>query len=133
MDVMDAIITTILTEGGKSLLKDLIQKGMEKLARRKKARLSAEEKKKIEGQVEKMVRAATDDEVFQYSPPPVAVRRAARAWAVKSKKAPGKGAPAHRKVAKKVTVRKKATVRQFVRKAATVKRSVVKKAATKKR
>jgi hypothetical protein len=65
---MDPITTSILMEGGKALLKEIIQKGMEKLARRKKDRLTPEDKQQIEKTTEKMIHAATMDDVRKYSP-----------------------------------------------------------------
>src|SRR2546426_5370769 len=58
---MNPITTTIFSEGGKAVLTGTIKACLEKLFRRKKKNITAEEKKQIEKTAEKMIPAATSD------------------------------------------------------------------------
>jgi hypothetical protein len=103
---MDPITTTILSEGGKAVLTGTIKACLEKLFRRKKKNITAEEKKQIEKTAEKMIQAATWDDVLRFDPKYQAISGARRRGAAK------KAAP-KRRLAFKKAAPKRVAVKKF--------------------
>jgi hypothetical protein len=120
---MDAIITAILSAGGSEVVKKAITVAMDTVLRRKKSKVTASDKKKIEQAAEKMIQAATIADVHRYSP---LVRRldveSARAY----RSGPAKHAPVKHGAAKRV-------FRKSARKAVVARKAPTKRASAKKR
>ena len=100
---MDPITTTILSTGGKAVLTGAITACLKKLFRRKKT-ITAEEKKQIEKTAEKMIQAATWDDVLRFDPKYHTISRRTGA----AKKAAPKKRIAFKKAAPKRVTAKKA-------------------------
>ena len=112
---MDPIIQDLLKEGGKTVLATTLTLCMSKLlSRRKKAAVTPQEKKQIEHAAEKMIQAASMEDVRQFSPEYQRITGAAK-----------KGSAA-KKVPRKVTVRC-GTVKATPQKQVPGKRAVTKK------
>ena len=108
---MDAIIQKLLEEGGKTLLASGIKACIEKLARRKKKRLTQDDKRGIEATTEKMIQAATLEDVHRYSPVVIRLDRLAHYAGGMAKRAPSKRSAA-KKVGRRAVVTKKAPAKR---------------------
>src|SRR4051812_4767603 len=101
--MMDPITTTILSEGGKAVLTGTIKACLEKLFRRKKKTITAEDQKQIDKTAEKMIQAATWEDVLRFDPKyqGITATRPHRAKGGAAKKAAPKKRVAFKKAAPK--------------------------------
>ncbi len=131
---MDDIIKHLIDTAGDTGVKAALGGLLTALAVGYKKVLSLKDKKAIEKAAEKMIRAATADEVLRYGVSFPVVRAAG--GTPPAKKAPGKRVPAmvvHRKAARKISVTtKKPPANRPVTKKAAVKKSAPQKAAERK-
>lgn len=115
-------ITTILAAGGATILKKSIEKVMDRLFRGRKKTVTTKEKRQIELVAERMIQAATMDDIRRYDPAYHRLTVAVRS------------APAKKAAACKNAIPKKAwAVRKSAAKRVGVKQAAPKKLAAKKR
>jgi hypothetical protein len=110
---VDLITTTILSEGGKAVLTTTLKACLEKLFKRKKKSISVEEQKQIDKTAEKMIQAATWDDVLRFDTKYQTITHRSGA----AKKAAPKKRVAFKKAApKRVSVKKTAGTRSATKK-----------------
>lgn len=109
---MDPILTTILSAIGNTALKKTVEEAITKLFKGKKPNVTQREKQAIADAAQKMVQAATMDDVKAYSPTylsitsKIAPRAGGATKKSAAKKAPAKKVAAKRAPAKKVAAKK---------------------------
>jgi hypothetical protein len=107
---MDPITTTILTTGGSIVVRKCIEMAMEKLLRRKKKNVTPEDKRQIRKTAERMIHAATMDDVRRYD-------QGYQQLAAAIQRTPTKKAAVHKKTGRKtVSVRKRSSLKRGVSK-----------------
>ncbi|MDZ4801956.1 MAG: hypothetical protein SGI92_27695 [Bryobacteraceae bacterium] len=122
---MDPILTTILSTVGVTALKKALEEAMTRLLKNEKPTVTEREKHAIAETAQKMVRAATMDDVKAYSPTYLAIedrisRPGPRGGA--AKKTAAKRAPARKIASKKAPAKKSPTRTVGAKKTAAKKR-----------